>query len=316
MRLFSKSAVVAALSGVVITFLAMPAQTESPHRGAPHRIALPDGFQPEGITSDGRRFLYVGSLDDGAIWRADSRTGGGRLLAQGREPRAAAGMEYDRRCDRLWVAGAETHRIRVHDPVTGERLRTYGFGANERFVNDLVVTRWGVFATDSMNKVLLVVRFREGRQYRCDLPPRSARTLKLSGDLVMQPGFNLNGIVRIKRSLVSVQTNTGNLFRINPFTGATHRIRIRGGSLVNGDGIERGRNGLLYVVRNQEDRIVAVQLNKGLSRGRVVSKIADTTFDVPTGVARIDDTLFVVNARFGTAPEPDTQYWITRIRRR
>ena len=52
------------------------------HPEGPDRIDLPDGWQPEGITTDGTA-LYTGSLADGAIWRASSKTGEGELLARG-----------------------------------------------------------------------------------------------------------------------------------------------------------------------------------------------------------------------------------------
>ena len=42
--------------------------------GVPDRIELPRGWQPEGITTDGKK-LYVGSLATGAILRANPRTG-------------------------------------------------------------------------------------------------------------------------------------------------------------------------------------------------------------------------------------------------
>jgi hypothetical protein len=43
----------------------------------PTRIDLPDGFQPEGITTAGEQF-YVGSIPTGAVYRGSLRTGRGR----------------------------------------------------------------------------------------------------------------------------------------------------------------------------------------------------------------------------------------------
>ena len=39
----------------------------------------------------------------------------------------------------------------------------------------------------------------------------------------------------------------------------------------------------------------------------------DDDFDVPTTVALLDDSLYLPNARFGTADPEPAEYWITRI---
>jgi hypothetical protein len=56
------------------------------------------------------------------------------------------------------------------------------------------------------------------------------RTLPLTGDLRYTTGNNLNGIVAARggRLLLSVQTNTGKLFRINPRTGVTRAVDLGG----------------------------------------------------------------------------------------
>jgi sugar lactone lactonase YvrE len=279
----------------------------------PDQIDLPNGWQPEGITTDGRS-LFVGSLADGAIWRANPRTGKGEVLAPGRTGRVAAGVEYDVRRDVLWVAGGPTSQIRAHDADTGKVLRIYRFPSSTgRFLNDLVVTRRGVFATDSMNQELAVVPFESAGDHEDSLPPRStATTLPLTGDLVYVEGFNLNGIVRSQGWLLAVQSNTGLLFRINQRTGVTHEVDLGGASLTNGDGLEIDDE-TLYVVRNQDNLVAVVELGDDLESGALVDEITNPGFDVPTTAALARDALWVVNARFGTTPTPETPYWITRV---
>jgi hypothetical protein len=68
-------ALVTALSPVV-------AHASDGHGHAPNRINLPDGWQPEGITTDGKA-LYAGSLANGAIFKASPRTGVGMVLSPG-----------------------------------------------------------------------------------------------------------------------------------------------------------------------------------------------------------------------------------------
>jgi hypothetical protein len=36
-------------------------------------------------------------------------------------------------------------------------------------------------------------------------------------------------------------------------------------------------------------------------------------FDVPTTAALVGDALWAVNARFGTEPAAESEYWITRV---
>lgn len=115
----------------------------------PDIVPLPDGFQPEGITSGPGATAYVGSLADGAIWSGSLRTGEGDILVEGEPGRTAVGTEYDRRTGRLWVAGGATGEIRAYDADSGDLLQTYQVeGAG--FLNDLTVTRDAVYATDSV----------------------------------------------------------------------------------------------------------------------------------------------------------------------
>ncbi len=277
------------------------------HHPKVDRIELPDGWQPEGITTDGRA-LYLGSLADGALWKADPRSGRGRLLAAGAEGRVAVGVEYDRRRDLVWVAGGPTAVVRAHDADSGRAVRSYEF-PGERFLNDLVVTRHGVFATDSMNQELLVVPLRKGKW----LPPkRAAHVLPLTGELEYVEGFNLNGIVRHQGRLLAVQSNTGLLFRINPWTGRTRTVDLGGYLLSNGDGLEVRRS-RLFVVRNTDNLIAVVLLSRWARSGRVVAERTSADFDVPATAALVGRSLWAVNARFNTPPEPDTEYWITRL---
>lgn len=285
----------------------------SAHHARPDRIDLPDGWMPEGITTDGR-FLYSGSLADGAILRANPRTGSTRIIEEGRQGRVAVGVDYDRRRDVLWVAGGGTNRIRAHDARTGRTLAVYNFPSDSaRFINDLVVTRRAVYATDSFNQELLVVRLGLGDRLPAQ---RAATTRALTGDLAYVPGpneFNLNGIVKSGRRLLAVQSNKGLLFRINPFTGRTRTVNLGGGSPLSfGDGLEIDGD-ILYVVRNQLNEIAVVDLGRRLRRGEVVAHLTDDDFDIPTTVALLGDSLYAVNARFSTPPTPDTEYWITRI---
>jgi hypothetical protein len=302
----------ASLTATALASAVLVAAPADARPAPPETIALPDGWQPEGITTDGRD-LYAGSLADGAIWRADPRTGEGELLAPGAEGRTAVGVEHDRVRDVLWVAGGSAAQVRAHDADTGEVLATYSFPGSNRFLNDLVVTRSAVYVTDSVNQELAVVPLTPGRS----LPaPDAVTTLPLTGDLAYQPGFNLNGIVAVGGELLAVQSNTGTLFRIDPATGGTSAVDLGGASLSNGDGLEVGRVGRtvqVFVVRNRLNLVADVRLDRDLDEGVVARELSDDDFQVPTTVALVRGALYAVNARFGTPPTPGTEYDIVRV---
>lgn len=67
-------------SAALVAGLLAPASADD--KPFPDSIALPDGFQPEGITIQGR-YAWFGSRADGDVYRADLRTGEGERIAEG-----------------------------------------------------------------------------------------------------------------------------------------------------------------------------------------------------------------------------------------
>lgn len=297
--------------GLVMALSVIGAPAAGAHDGTlPTRIDLPDGFQPEGITAGFHSRLYVGSLANGAIWRGNARTGEGQILVEGVDGRQAVGLHLDWRA-RLWVAGGSNHTVRVYNALTGRLLQTYTF-ATDGFINDLVITREAVYATDSNHQQLAVVPL--GRFGR--LPEQSAATLlPLSDpDLSYSEGFNANGIVAKDGWLILVQGNEGLLFRVDPKTGATKTIDTGGYSVTNGDGLAL-KNGNLYVVRNFSNLVAVLTLGADLLSASLVGEITSADpadLSVPTTATFALGGLYVVNARFGVMPTP-TDFWITRL---
>jgi sugar lactone lactonase YvrE len=301
----------------VLVLLVMAAVVVAPATAGaatfPDTIRLPDGFQPEGIAAGRGTSLYVGSIPTGAIWKGDARTGRGEVLVEGREGRSAIGIKVDKR-NRLFVAGGATGQAFVYHAGTGADLASYQLApadAAETFVNDVVVTRRAAWFTDSRNPQLYALPLGG----HGSLPDQDeVRTLPLTGDLVYEEGNNLNGIVAASdgRVLLSVQTNTGKLFRINPRTGDTREVDLGGASLEAGDGmLLAGR--VLFVVQNRLNQVAVVVLSRSLDRGRVVATLTDDDFDVPTTIAFQAGRLYAVNARFGTAGEQPARYDIVRV---
>jgi sugar lactone lactonase YvrE len=277
----------------------------------PAVIPLPPGFQPEGIAGGPGTTFYVGSIPTGAVWVGSARTGTVRPLVEPRDGRAAIGLELDRH-GRLFVAGGPTGRAFVYEAATGEDLGAYDLATAPTFVNDVVVTRRAAYFTDSQRQVLHVLRLGPRGAL-----PSAAETLPLTGDLQYDDDpstFELNGIAATRggRTLFTVQSSTGKLFRVDARTGSTDEVRLRGGDLANGDGLLlRGRT--LYAVQNQLNRIAVVRLSRSGRSGRIVAHVEDPDFDVPTTIAVVAGRLYAVNARFGTPPTPSTPYSVVRV---
>lgn len=276
----------------------------------PARIDLPDGFQPEGITTGAGNRIYVGSLADGAIWAGDARTGKGSVLAAGALGRMAVGLDYEDRSGRLWVAGGGTGMVHALDARTGTLLRSYTLPGASGFLNDVVVTGDAVYVTDSNIQQLVVIPLPADGS----LPAAGAATLlPLTGDLSFSAGFNANGIVAGRGWLILVQSNEGKLFRVDPSSGTTLEIGLLGGADVSfGDGLEL-RGSTLWVVRNFVGRVAVLQLGPRFEKALLLGEVTSSGLDVPTTATLAAGRLWAVNSRFTTPPTPTTDYWITRL---
>jgi DNA-binding beta-propeller fold protein YncE len=145
----------------------------------------------------------------------------------------------------------------------------------------------------------------------------NAQTITLGGDYTHVAGaFNLNGIDATPsgKALVAVQTVNGRLYRINPTSGVARLISLGAESVPNGDGILlTGKR--LYVVQNQLNLVAVIALKPGFASGRVVTRLSDPDFSVPTTIDDFGRRLYAVNARFGV-PNPDTApYQVVQLRK-
>ncbi len=330
-----KSRILVALAALTTLLVATaPAQAHHPWQGKQSRfldrIDLPNGYQPEGIASGRGSTFYVGSIPTGEVRVGDFRVNETKPLVPPQAGRAAIGLKYKH--GQLFVAGGATGKAFVYNAATGADVKTFDLatGSDPTFINDVAIARGTAWFTDSRRPVL----------YAVDTKLGSARTVTLSG-IPFGAGNNLNGIVAAqdrgfhgfkfghhKRGhkarashfgkrhgglrLLSVQTNTGALWNINPTTGAGTQVDLGGATLANGDGmLLAGR--VLFVVQNRLNQIAVVHLSRDLLRGRVVATIKRDGFAVPTTIAASGRHLYAVNARFGTPPGPDVPYWITKV---
>ena len=279
----------------------------------PEVVALPNGWLPEGIAVGKGSTFYSGSRADGAIYRGDLRTGEGSIFASGEGGRVAVGLAVDQRGKYLFVAGGPTGRGLVYDADSGALVASYVLTSPGTFINDVIVTRDAAYFTDSARPVLY--RLSLGRDGSVD-PAATTEEIALGGDWQQVPGFNANGIEATPNGewLIVVNSTVGALYRVDPQTGDATQIDLGGALVTAGDGLLL-QGSTLYVVRNQLNTIVVIDLSPDLLEGTVTRQITSPLFDVPTTIAMFGSSLYAINARFTTPPTPTTPYQIVRVPR-
>jgi len=259
--------------------------------------------------------FYAGSLADGSIYSGDLRTGDGGILAV---PTGypAVGLGLDRSGRRLFVAGGPSGTGTIYDAGTGDQIRAFQLTSEATtFVNAVAVGRNAAYFTDSFRPVIYVVPLGP----RGDLlDPLVVEEIPLGGDFIFVPGgFNANGISASADGsrLVVVNSTTGLLYRVDPFSGEANEIDLGGSTFPNGDGLLL--EGLtLYVVQNSLNQIAVAELAPSFGTGSVVEYLTSPDFRVPTSVASFGNSLYAVNARFDVPATPDTEYEIVAVAKR
>jgi hypothetical protein len=89
----------------------------------PDIMALPIGFQPEGVAISGNS-LFAGSIPSGRVFKADLVTGQGQVLVESVPGRNSIGLKVDA-LGRLFVAGGQTGQAYVYDSETGVDIEVY-----------------------------------------------------------------------------------------------------------------------------------------------------------------------------------------------
>ena len=299
----------------VVALCAAVAVPATAHKGGKHKghkpdvIALPNGFQPEGITTGKRHTFFAGSRATGAIYKGSLRSGKGAILVEGGAGRAATGIKLDR-FKRLWVSGAGSKAIRVYDSRTGDEIRSYPV-PEAGFINDNVVTRQGVYFTDSNVQQLYFVPI--GKKGALG----ELQRIPITGDFVYGAGFNANGIEKAKggKTLILVKSSDpGKLYTADAATGVTKEIALDK-PVTNGDGLLRkGRK--LYVVLNRDNIVRELKLSRDLTSATTVRDITREEFDTPTTIARSGGRNYVVNAKFASASPATDTYQVVKVPKR
>jgi sugar lactone lactonase YvrE len=287
------------------TGLAAPAAASQPAEV----IVLPGARSAEGIAAGRGATFYAGDLFAGDIFRGNLQRGTAELFIDAPAGRMAVGMAADLPHQLLFVAGGFTGQAYVYDTRSGATVASYQLGdPATSIINDVAVTRRGAWFTDSLQaKLYFVPVSRAGI-------PGPFRTLGLSGPAADTSGeFNLNGIQATPngKTLIVAHSTTGQLYTVNPTTGAS--ARIAGVSVPDVDGIVLAA-GRLWAVQNS-NQITRIRLAPDLSSGAVERVITSDLFQTPTTAARFGSRLAVVNAKFDTGIPPTAlQYEVVLVR--
>ena len=303
------------LIAVILLVFSLSMIAAAPAQPFPDSIELPLGFQPEGIASGTGTIFYVGSIPTGDIFRGDLRTGEGEVFIDAPAGRQAIGLKYDERTGLLFVAGGATGYAYVYDTATGETVAEIQLTTDPSFINDVVITRDAVYFTNSQQPILYRVPLENNGQLPDDVV---VEEIPLGGEYQFIPNaFNANGIAATPngKTLIIVNSAEGALYNVDPQTGFATRIDLGGGAVPNGDGILlQGKT--LYVVQNRLNQIAVIELNSDLTEGTITETITSPLFRVPTTIARFGNSLYAVNARFGTPTTPPADYDVVRVPRK
>jgi Cu-Zn family superoxide dismutase len=257
---------------------------------------------PESIGVDpstGR--FYTGSLIDGTVYRGSLDASDCEVfLREGTDGRTAvAGVKVDAE-GRIWLADAYNGRVLVYGD-TGRLVHASALsGPGKPTVNDIAFSGDLAYVTDSSRPYL----------YRVELAAISAasesvvepwlevepRITYSSGDGPF--GVNLNGIVTSAdgRLLLTVQTNSGRLFRIETEGQRIDEVVVEGAGLLFGDGLLR-LDETVYVARNAANQIVRLHLGPDWISATSELLLEHNTLAFPTALASLGGRLLVVNSQ-------------------
>ena len=309
---------------VVLFTLSMGAAAQ---QNWPDAIAIPTGFEGEGIELGRGHEFFVGGFSfssvlvpafggpphpmseyAGAIYKGNLRTGEGAILVPP-TGKPVSGLSYDPRTDYLYAATGFTDLVNgiiidqgviVYDASSGDVIMEIGFG-DDILINDCLVTRTGVYCTDSFNPDLYKIVLGKGGR----LPSNPVV------EVIPMPGFEMTGFVNANglvgkfdgKQLVIVNIDSGVLYRVDTASGEATAIEIEGAenTFVDGDGLYlSGRT--LYIMQNFSNKIAVVQLSGDLSRGEFIKNIPGegefNPLNVATSIIGFGNGIYAINTHF------------------
>lgn len=292
----------------------------------PEAISIPTGFESEGIELGKGHEFFLGAISfssgfgplfgvshepsafTGAIYKGNLRTGEGAILVP---PTGTplSGLSYDHRTDYLYAAKGSgdiltgifsDQGVIVYDAISGDLVTEITFG-DGIVINDCLVTRTGVYCTDSVNPDLYKVVLEGGGH----LPSTPVVEVIHMPDFEMVAGFNANGLVGDfdGRQLLIGNASTGVLTLVDTESGEASPLQIEGAEqqFPNNDGLYlEGRT--LYILQNFDNKIAVVQLSGDLTGGYFVRNIPGegetNPLNIATTLIGFGNSLYAINTHF------------------
>lgn len=274
---------------------------------------------PEGLAYDASsNTVFTGSSVNGTLYSgqvSDESLQDRNLV--GVPVLTALGMEVNG--DNLYIAGGTTGVAYIVDLTRDVALELASAAVpagDSSLINDVTIGSDGTaYLTNSFYPVLY--RYTEGDSLES--------WLELDSTVIdYQSSFNLNGIAITPddRYLLTVQTNTGKLFRIDIEDRSVTEVSLNGvdqlgGNLAGADGIDLdGRT--LFVVLNRSQAVLEIDMDEDYASGDITRVTTGSAFQFPTAVAATSDSLLVINAqldRRGPGNSPTLPFTITKLAR-
>jgi hypothetical protein len=281
-------------------------------QGWPNLIPIPVGFESEGIERGrGHEFFLGGTTwsgdltNAGAVFKGNLCTGEGKMLVEA-TGKPLAGLSYDSRTNYIYAASGDpgvfagsftNHGIVAYDASSGQLVKEITIG-NDVLINDILVTRNGLYGTDSINPALYKIPLGPDGQ-----PEDSWEKIAMDGFVMDDAGlgFNANGLVGDfdGNDVVVINISTGVLYNVNAESGSAAPISIQGTEtlFVDGDGMYmEGR--MLYIMQNFAQKIAVVELSDDLTQGTFVKNLVSSSFAIPTTITGFGDSIYAINTRF------------------
>jgi superoxide dismutase, Cu-Zn family len=266
---------------------------------------------PEGVAYDKERnLLFTGSAANGNIYAINASTGVTSLFSEGgaKGRSSALGLKVDAQ-GRLWIAGGAAGTVSILSPDGAPVALLATPPSPDPYINDLIPAPDGnVYVTDSTRPVLW--RIRPGQDMKIEPWLDLNQTPIKYG-----PGINLNGIVATPdgRYLLSVQLNTGDLWRIDTRTKAVKKVM---GGLMRGDGLLLDGQ-TLYVARNAPQVIAKVSLSADFASGKLVAEEPVRGLRFPTTLTSIGGDLVSTQGQLNKLQggTPETPFRLTRFKK-
>ena len=312
---------------IVLIVLAAPTQsTIAGDKPFPKIVETLAGSFPEGFAIGTGSTAY-NSSPLGSIFKVDLRSGQGEVLVPVQNPDPATacvllGMRVDPRTNYLFAAGCFNGNAFVYDADTGALIMEYQLAPPfTGVVNDLTITKDAVYFTDSFRPVLYRLPLSENGGI--PLNPGAATEIPLPAEFELdflggEACCGGNGIVATPdgKTLIVGHSNLSRLYRVDPATGDVQVITE--GLPIFPDGLAiKGRT--IYTLHplsflGLPDEIKVIELSADLLSGEIVGTITDPDLDGVASGAVFGSSLYVNKARYNTIPEPDTEYWLTKLR--